>query len=400
MAIRLRKIETSKPTAAKISRELDRKSVLWMRIRKLTMFLLFCTAALFIYYLYYADVSGIAYVKGEIFDIKAPCAAKIEWVIKSSDMKHVEMGEKLIVLNEMSGNVIEDGRRLSGKRIELSKITESIKDIETRIADADKLQALDKIRYANAVKLAAAALARGGNKTVKAEKIWKARSEELARAKRLWNLDALTKGDLSAAERMYADADEEYKNALLYEKSLREEYSSASLSLKTFEKLASGKGLKLRELLNEAEKHKNALSADIKHLEEVITGKSREDIIIKSPVSGVLMPGDIDAGEYLSKDEILLSVYQPETVEIVAYVPEKYKNRVSVGQKAIIKIGGRIYNAEVKDIQPRIVNAPPPLRIRGLAPVNAFYFGVYLKIHSGSYIQDLFPGQTGKVIFE
>ena len=398
MPIRLRKIQHSKVNSEDIRQQREKKNILWQRIRKIIVFLILISLLIYIYFEYYASLSGIVIMRASIDHINSPLDAQIKWIVDSKHRKHLQVGEKLAVLHEISINTIDDEERLQKKQLELNEAELRVNEIKTRKNILINNSTQKIIALSLSVELAEKAMKRGLNQIDKAKKIFDAREKELKNARRLWNLDALTKGDLSAAERVFADADAAYKNSLLSEESLKNEYNSAIRSLKAFEDSFKNERDHFDMQITTAELQVNQIKKEVMHIKRVIDGASERDIIIKSPTSGYLVSNSLGKGDFLRKGETILDIYSMASLTIMAYVPENDRYRIHLKQKAKVKIAGRIIQAEVSEIYPRVLPAPPQLSIQGMAARTVYY--VKVELQTKEPLGDLLPGQTGRVIFK
>jgi hypothetical protein len=318
--------------------------------------------------------------------------------VKSEGSEKIEIGDTIAILNELSSNVIEDEKRLVKAKLNFNNAKVEMTDIQIRQDIQKKNMRLKTIEFKLALRLAEDAFKRGVNQTEKALIIFNARKKEYENAKRLWNLDALTKGDLSASARMFADADAAYKNALLFEKGLKSELVTARNLLSELQVANKRAFNDFNERLAFAEKQLKTFEKQMVYIEKVIAGTADRDIVIKSSRSGQTFPCGWKKGDIVKEGELLLAVYRPTSLKLIGYVPEKYKADVHLDQEVDVKLRGGIMHALVTEIHPRIILAPMQLRKRGLASENAYFFTVRLKPEES--MTDMFPGEFGKVIFK
>ena len=398
MPIRLRKIQHSKVSSQDIREQREQKNILWQRVRKTVVFLLFIALLGYIYFEYYAPPSGIVIMRASIDTIAAPLDSQIKWIVNSKERKYLEVGEKLAVLHEISINTIEDEVRLQKKQFELNDAELRVNEIKTR-KDILVTNSTQKIIELNlAVELADKAMKRGLNQLDRTKQIFEAREEEMRNAERLWNLDALTKGDLLAEKRVFADAEAAYKNALLFKESLKNEYNSAIRSLKVFKDSFQSEKVHYDKEITTAELQVGQIKKEVIHLQKIIAGGLDREIVLKSPTSGYLVSNNLEKGDFLRKGDTILDIYSIGSLTIMAYVPEHDRYRIHLKQKAKVKIAGRIIPAEVSEIYPRVLPAPPQLSIQGMAARTVYY--VKVELQASEPLGDLLPGQTGKVIFK
>ena len=399
MPVRLRKISGSKLDVGEMRQKRLNKNKLWGRVRRATALLILLVVALIVYLVHFAPPSGIVMLVATANNISSPVNAKIKWIIAPHEAHEVKQGEKLAILQTFSSDIIEEQQRLDKYRQQLFDLQETINSILAQQANTEKTATQQQVELALAVKLAEEALERGKNQTRKAKAIFEARSQEYANAKRLWNLDALTKGDFSATKRVFTVAEADYKNAVSFEKSLKQELASAKLALSEFERSRAAQKNVVKtqiDALNSRKKEVRSRCEDIKNLLE---GKGGSEIVVVSPMTGTLvMPRILGEGDIVSQEEPLFSIYGKDSLKLTAWMPERFKPDLALGQKGIAKIGGRHLHVTVKNIRPDIILSPPPLRIRGLASKNAYFFTVLLEPEES--IDSLFPGQVGKVMFK
>ncbi len=398
MSIRLRKINHPKETKQQIRQHQEQKIILWQRVMKTVGLLVALSAGLYIYLQYYAPPSGIVLLEAQIDNVISPVYARIKWIKNIDQNINIVSGEKIAVINESSGNIVKDNRRLEETQIKLNQTRLILYDIETRREIWGNNTHQQEIEQELALTLAKESCIRGVIQTEKAKRIFDARKKELQNAERLWNLDALTKQDLLASRRMFADADAAYKNALPFEKSLNAEKEAVDKALTQLKKSKNAEENYFKDQLSAVSKNKEMLEDQIAYIKEVIKGTSDKDIVLTSPMSGKALSKGIKPGDFIRKGESLFSIFRHNSLSLTAYVPEKYQDNIQINQNAVIKIAGRTIHATVTKIYPQIILSPPQLRIRGTAPKNAYYFKIQLTPKES--IEYLFQGQSGKVIFK
>ena len=197
---------------------------------------------------------------------------------------------------------------------------------------------------------------------------------------------------------MFINAETTLKNAILLEKSLKQEFESAKLSLEEYKDYYLKENRQITKQLEAAYKRQKVYLDEIKYIKEVIAGTATRDIVIKSPISGISLPKGVNVDDVLRQGEPIIQIHPSDSLKLVAWVPEKFKYDISVGQEATVYIAGEYFEATVTKIYPSIRLSPPELRIRGVASKNMYFFHVVLETKKS--IKKLFPGSIGKVIFK
>ena len=95
---------------------------------------------------------------------------------------------------------------------------------------------------------------------------------------------------------------------------------------------------------------KNTLAAQLENAEETL-----RDLEVKSPISGIVAERNIEAGEITGAGLPSFEVVNIDTVYLEVNIPEKYINKIAVGQKVNVEIeaaGSSIYKGTVNRISP------------------------------------------------
>lgn len=79
----------------------------------------------------------------------------------------------------------------------------------------------------------------------------------------------------------------------------------------------------------------------------------REDMLVKSPLSGLVLVKNFENGEYVNPGAAVITVGDMTDCWVKIYIPSTHLGRISVGQPAQVKVDsfpGRIFNGTIREI--------------------------------------------------
>jgi hypothetical protein len=390
MAIRLRKIEDDHRTVQEIAENQRRRQTASRKLR-ISLLVLFGVIAVVVFIIYlYSGPNGKILVKADVFEIKTPANSTVEWMISPSVSK-VKASQPLVMLSIKSIDMIN----LGSQEISFGAALLQTAQVESKVVEEKKKLEQEEIKLQLDYKLAEDAKAKGKNSIARAKKIYEIRKRESIRVKRLWNLDAISIGDAEAAERIYADANAEYKNAVLNQNSLDAEYKSAKKSLDLFLEKKKDYLNNLNKILESSEKYTKKFAQAGTTVKPLKNGQGYE-ITLAAPASGEILYRFFKPGEYVQKGESVLNMIGHGSIKLTAYVRVGYFQDIKIGSVAKIKIGPHILKTKVKFKSPEVVSMPQML-LTGSRELRHGYFRV--EFESIKLPPDVLPGQTGKVVF-
>jgi HlyD family secretion protein len=169
------------------------------------------------------------------------------------------------------------------------------------------------------------------------------------------------RGELLDMNYNIQNAEREYKQAIeLREKNLN---SQNEFSQKKDE---YDYWLKKKDLTLETQRQDSILRAiQVQQLEasvsrmqanQEVVKQKLENLVIKAPVAGHLTSLNAEVGESKSRGQRLGKIDILEGFKIRAGVDEYYISRIAVGQRAVVKIGGREHRLTIEKVYPEVIN--------------------------------------------
>ncbi len=124
----------------------------------------------------------------------------------------------------------------------------------------------------------------------------------------------------------------------------------------------------------------------------IFARKNLDNLSVRAPVSGKLTAFDAEIGQSMSRGQRLGQIDDPDHFKINAQIDEFYLGRVDVGQRALVNVGGKELELEVRKTYPQVRN--------GQFEIDMIFAGqTPAKIRRGQTVQSkLFLGDTGKAI--
>ena len=116
------------------------------------------------------------------------------------------------------------------------------------------------------------------------------------------------------------------------------------------------------------------LRASVEQLEKNLTlaRSNLDNLLVRAPRDGQLTSFDAEIGESKARGERLGQIDDVDRFKATALVNEFYLNRVRVGQRAELEVGGEVYELEVSKVYPEVEAAQfeVDLRFVGGAPTD------------------------------
>jgi multidrug resistance efflux pump len=396
MAVRLRKVEGYRRSLNDFKAEASEKKIIWKKVRFLTVIIFLIAACAFGYLFLIAKPSGIVFVNGNAFDLKTPVNAIVQWRIMQPGAK-VKKGDLLFRLSVTESDFAAMQRNLGNTRLVVDRANIDLAEIDAKTFTERNNIREKEIELTMKAELAADALERGKIALIETESIYKSRKSDKEKAERLWHLEALTKSDLEAAQRMFAKAEGDYKKAQVFMKSLQTELDAAQKSLEVFKGGSKDSLDKLNQLIVAADKYTKKMNTEISVLKSAEDGKGWL-LDVRSPIDGVVLNLFARNGEYVQQGNALLTIIDPASIELLGFFREKYKDKLKAGSKCKVKIGKDTFNSYIKYIKPEL--APAPSRLKNLRVLSDYTSYIAVRLDASKMPQDIFYGQTGRAHIE
>ena len=108
------------------------------------------------------------------------------------------------------------------------------------------------------------------------------------------------------------------------------------------------------------------LEGSVAQLEKnlVLARANLENLLIRAPRAGQLTSMNAEIGESKARGERLGQIDDVDKFKATALVNEFYLNRVRIGQRALLEIGGRTYDLEVSKVYPEVQAAQFEIDLR------------------------------------
>ncbi|OGV40056.1 MAG: hypothetical protein A2020_13735 [Lentisphaerae bacterium GWF2_45_14] len=398
MAIRLRQIEKSYTEIPELMQRAEEKNII---LRKLKMWVSIAIAIFLVilgYYIFLGPISGYVILNANSITVKSTEYGVVEYIASGRLSKEVTRGDVLAKIRVLGGNAAAMDQELARLRLELIKAQINSDTMTSELSSARERMGMEGIRIELALKLAKDGLERGKINLTKASDIFESRKKDMEKAERLWNLEAISKTDYLTVQRMYSQAEADFKNSEVFLKSLQSELDSAEAAMKNFLEFGE-KNMKDLEAGSESSKIYIAeVKKNIKTIESMKNGTGEILSEIKSPINGIIMRQFCRKGEFLSISQEIFTIYSPKTIKLLAYVKAKYKKDIRRGQKVKIRMGGKYIQSLVVNVRPELEQPPKEIISYGFLSKENFFLVVELD-HS-EVPPEMSPGETGKAFFK
>ena len=398
MAVRLRRIEKSYTEVPELMQRAQEKNII---LRKLKLWVLIAAAivALFlIYYIFIGPFSGYVLISANSITIKSTEYGVVDYIAAGKLSKEVKRGDILAKIRVLGGNASILDQEINRMKLDLIRARINADTMASELNLAKQRMSQEQIRLELGLKLAKDGLERGKVNLEKAGEIFKSRKNDLEKAERLWNLEAISQTDHLTVQRMYSQADADFKNSGIFLKSLHAELEAADLAMKNF--MESGEK-NVKDLEAGVESSKNYVvetEKNLRNMENIKNGTGELISEIRSPIDGILMRQFCRKGEFLSLSQEIFTIYSPKTIKPLAYVKPRYKQYIHVGQKVKIRIGGKYISSQVATIRPELEQ--PPKEIISYGFISKENFFLVVELDPSEMPPTMLPGETGKAFFK
>jgi HlyD family secretion protein len=162
------------------------------------------------------------------------------------------------------------------------------------------------------------------------------------RISQLFQSGAASKQELEASEAQFKNAQAQYVSA-------KSQYAI----------LSSGE---TKETLNISKSQVNQAKAAL----DVAKAQLSNGALV-APISGVVSVKNVNQGEYAASGTTLISIVNPDSIYINAYLPTRLSGEVKQGQKAIIglsEISGKLFDGEIVAVSPAVDPKSKSIQVR------------------------------------
>lgn len=397
MPVRLRQIEKSYTEVPELMQRAQEKNIILRKLKLWIMIVAGVVALFLLYYIFLGPVSGYVIINANSITIKATEYGVVEYLASGKLSKEVKRGDVLAKIRVLGGNASVLDQEINRLKLELIKAKINSDTMAGELSLAKQRLSQEAIKLELALKLAKDGVERGKVNLETANEIFKLRKNDMEKADRLWNLEAISQTDHMTVQRMYSQADADLKNSGIYLKSLEAELEAAELAMKSF--MESGEK-NVRDLEAGYESSRNYVAEtekNLRNMEGIKNGTGELISEIRSPIDGILMRQFCRKGEFLSLSQEIFNIYSPKTIKPLAYIKPKYKKYIKVGQKAKIRIGGKYILSQVMNIRPELEQPPKEIITYGFISKENFFLVV--ELDPSNVPPTMLPGETGKAFF-
>lgn len=362
MAVKFRRIEESIPSVVQLQVRQDTRSRRFRLLPKVLLVLLVIATA-YAAYSYYTSQFLVAPVLVEvnIFDVKSPATALIEWALPP-EQTQIRQGEALFRLSLDKSQLAELDQRTEKAAIESAEAAAALKEVEESKRHLLGSLAAEEEDLRLKEKLATDGRSRAKIRLDKAREILRARAADLDNAKHLRRLDAVAASDYAASERLYAVAKADCDEAVVYLESADREMRAGRANVATFRQKREG-------ALSEADAKIQAARERLRlaeHTERDLREERRlmQPVTVAAPMAGVILARYAIANQAVEKGDVLISVYDPASKSMGAFLSPRYSSWLRPGAAArVYPIGfDAPVEATVGAIGGRVIKLPDILR--------------------------------------
>ncbi|MCK5835373.1 MAG: HlyD family efflux transporter periplasmic adaptor subunit [Lentisphaeria bacterium] len=398
MAIRLRKIKQSRPKSkVEIKKEAIQRNSLWKSTKFIVFLIVIAIILVPTFMMLFAPIEAQILAEGAIVNSYAPVAGRVVESKVLPKGKLIPIGTTVLILQPVSGNYAEKQAALNILEEKAQKAKLDLVKIEFKQLEFDKLRKHEEIELKLKIQVEQDSLSQVILSQSEVELDAKVTKVAYEHALKLWNLDAIGELELADFKSKSTVAQVKSEKNLISQGSAHKKVQAAINKLTTFTQTAkdqSGDFVTGLNILNQELRSRNKKIQDLKN---IIADKSTQRIEIKTTIPGFVTSTPIHMGRVVEKGQVLCSISPKDSHRLFAYVPEKLKSRIHVGQPVSIKIDDSTIEGTVESIDPKIILSPPQLRIRGTVAAGSYFFKVQLK--PDEKMSHIFPGQIGKVLF-
>jgi membrane fusion protein, multidrug efflux system len=192
--------------------------------------------------------------------------------------------------------------------------------------------------------------------------------------------DADLRAKLQQAKAAVASADAVYRQAAADERRYAQLVKSRTISQQAYDQAitamrsAEADLLRLRETVNEVQ-------------------ATLDWATIRSPIDGTVIDKKVDAGDMVTPGQMLVTLFDPKHMQLVASVRESLRNRLKIGQSIGVQVEGlpKQCSGTVSEIVPEAQSASRAFQVKVTGPCPV---GIY----SGMFGRILIPLQDEEVL--
>jgi HlyD family secretion protein len=302
--------------------------------------------------------TGVVYVTGTVEARQVDVSAKITGRVvelRVQEGQPVERGQPLATLDaeELGADVVRVEAALAAAEARLRDLEAGARPQEIREAEARVAQAqarLDDLRAGSRAQEIEQARATLRNAAVTRE--WTQR--ELERTRELYSRDLVAAQDLDRARQAHESAVAQEQAArerleLLEAGPRQHEVEAARAELK-----AAGERLALLRAGARAQEVEGARARVAEARAALALARARlDETRLASPVTGVVLRKNVEAGETVSPGVSILTLMDPADLWVRVYVPETEIGRIKLGQEALLRVDaypGRTFAGHITEI--------------------------------------------------
>jgi membrane fusion protein (multidrug efflux system) len=182
--------------------------------------------------------------------------------------------------------------------------------------------------------------------------------------------DADVRARLQQAKAAVAAAEAAHAQAVIDEERLREIVKTGAASRQEYEKAA----LALK-----------STAADVTRFKETVNEVQAmlDYATVKSPMDGIVIDKKVDVGDTVMPGQVLLTLFDPKRMQLIASVRESLAHQLQVGQSISVKIDllNKLCSGTVSEIVPEAQSASRSFQVKVTGPCPAgIYTGMFGRI--------------------
>ncbi|MGE5609144.1 MAG: efflux RND transporter periplasmic adaptor subunit [Bacillota bacterium] len=182
--------------------------------------------------------------------------------------------------------------------------------------------------------------------------------------------DADLRARLQQAKAALAAAEAAHAQAVIDESRLRDVVKTGAASRADYDKAA----LALKSTAADVTRSKETIN-EVQALLDYAT--------IKSPMDGIVIDKKVDVGDTVMPGQVLLTMYNPKQMQLIASVRESLAHRLQVGQSIGVKVDllNKLCSGTVSEIVPEAQSASRSFQVKVTGPCPAgIYTGMFGRI--------------------
>ncbi len=217
--------------------------------------------------------------------------------------------------------------------------------------------------------------------------------DRLKQSTRMWHLDAIKKGEYVAVQKACSEATHQLELAKL---NYAERQQKIVMIKRSLELINARLELESR-FTKERQALFNQQYAEFKKLQNAIRQHPEGfELSLFSPIDGKVVDIAVNSGNNVESTGVVVEIARPNSVKLLSYVECRYRNRISLNSRVLVKFGDSTFRSKITHISSTLQRYPKPLRNMEENPEARY---MVIELDSSELPIEFANGEIGEAIF-